>query len=634
MFGVAASVAKVDRMVSAMRRRGPDDAGIWSDERSGIAFGHTRLSIIDLTTCGRQPMLLMGEDGRGNCEVELAVVFNGEIYNYRELRRELEAKGAVFKTHSDTEVILWGWKLWGRETPRHLRGMFAFAIWGARETMLTLVRDRMGIKPLLWCRSRQGIIFASSLKAILSSGDVPRVLNDQGLFDYLLQGAVLQPRTMIRGVWALEPGTMKEFRLGVAQQVSESGGGRYWSLTQDAGLAGELSGMPYEEQVRATRRKLEEACRYHLVADVPVGSFLSGGVDSTAITALMTRLSGDRIKSFSIGFARETGMQDELSEAKIAAAHIGTEHTEVCLSGREVAECFDDFIEALDQPSVDGLNTYWVSQVTREHGIKVALSGLGGDELFAGYDHFRWAFDERDAAPSGLGGLIDRGLLLLYRRLPYSRHPFERCRRLLPLDDSLVALRRFMSEGQLRGVVSASLAGGLLEGHLLGYAKGLDIVGGDAMQQITKYECHNYLVNTLLRDADALSMGHGMEARPIFLDHHLVEYALALPAESKWRAGVPKAILKDATKDLLPPDFFSRRKTGFTLPTYYWVEHELSSHYRDALQDAADLGCFTPRFLAALENDRKSRHVRRVMWQMLVLIRWLVREKVVCGLSS
>jgi len=631
MFGSCASSKKVALMVAAMRRRGPDDSDIWTDGTSGLSLGHARLSIIDLSSAGHQPMILdLGHAGR------LVIVFNGEIYNYKELRRELEAQGARFNTHSDTEVILWGWKIWGKETPKRLRGMFAFAIWDDSKKVLTLVRDRLGIKPLLWSYNKNGVIFGSSLKAMLASCEVPRSLNTQALYDYLLQGAVLQPRTMIKDVLSLEPGTMKEFKVSSKVlkcesykiEIEEGASERYWRLERDEKMTCELAGMSYEDQVKVTRQKLEEACQYHLIADVPVGSFLSGGVDSTAITALMTRLSGEQIKSFSIGFSKETGMQDELSEARIAAQHIGTDHTEVVLTGKDVSDYFDDFIETLDQPSVDGLNTYWVSKVTRQSGTKVALSGLGGDEIFAGYDHFRWAFDKKPEGFSDIKGILGRMWLLLYRQLPYSRHPFEQCRHLMPLKESLVTLRRFMSEQQLQKCLVPEMQKNVNLNHLLVYADSLHMSRDDRMLQITQYECTHYLLNTLLRDADALSMGHGVEARPIFLDHFLVEHAFSLPATSKWRGTIPKAILKDATKDLLPANFFTRRKTGFTLPTHYWVEHELNEYYCDAIDQARHFNCFDQDFLKALKNNQGSKRIRRVMWQVLVLIQWMSIEKV------
>ncbi len=620
IVGPAASRDSVSRMVGALRRRGPDDSGVWLDNEGRVALGHARLSIIDLSRAGHQPMI----SADGNC----AIVFNGEVYNYRELRAELEALGAVFGSHSDTEVVLWGWRIWGKAALARFRGMFAFAVWDRLASTLTLVRDRMGIKPLLWHQGANGLVFGSTLKSLLASGAVPRVLNEQGLFDYLLQGAVLQPGTMLRDVHALQPGTLMTFKRGAAAEDGSQGTAeKYWSLERDEGLAAELARMPYVEQVRLTRQKLEEACKYHLIADVPVGSFLSGGVDSTAITALMSRLSTDRIKSFSIGYSIETGMRDELSEARMAAGFIGCDHTEVVLTGKEVADNFDDFIDVLDQPSGDGLNTYWVSKITRERGVKVALSGLGGDELFAGYDHFAWGLAE-PRSEGCCGRWMDALCLLLYQRLTYVRQPPARCRHVLPLTASLITLRRCLSEHQLLQFVQPRLAESFSPAHLLRYAEGLDIGGADPMLQITKYECRHYLLNTLLRDADALSMGHGLEVRPIFLDHRLVEHALAVPASSKWRNQTPKAILKEVALDLLPPGFFNRKKTGFTLPTKYWMEHELKDRLMATLELEVAQDLFKTHILDKVRTHGNARHLEKFVFQVLILLSWLQREKI------
>ncbi len=607
-------------MIGAMARRGPDDHGMWTDPGRGIALGHARLAIIDLSAAGHQPMI-QPATGQG-VNTSMAIVFNGEIYNYKELRHELEGLGAEFRTKSDTEVILQAWSFWGKETPVRLRGMFAFAIWDNAKELLTLVRDRMGIKPLLWYQNGGSVVFASSLKAMLASTVVSPLLNEKGLIDYLLQGAVLQPQTMIRDVWSLAPGTLLEFGVGhgSASAVHKGVPERYWRLEKDPVLGGDLQRLPYEEQVKVLRQKLEEACRYSMIADVPVGSFLSGGVDSTAITALMARLSAEPIKSFSIGFSSETGMQNELSEARVAAEFIGCDHTEVVLTGRDVAESFDDFIDALDQPSIDGLNTYWVSKVTRERGIKVALSGLGGDELFAGYDHFRWA---NEVACRPEPRWRDYLSAFLFRRLPYSRMPPAGCRRVLPLNEQLATLRRFMTETQVKARVNKPFSKALEANWMGQYIQGLVIDDDDPMMQITRYECKNYLVNILLRDADALSMGHGLEVRPIFLDSGLVDLALNLPPGSKWRNGVAKSILKDAAGDLLPPDFFKRRKTGFTLPIHFWLDHELRERSLDLFKGQTAQALFGQSFLHNMSMQNPGRRNRRFAWQIVVLLGWI-----------
>lgn len=635
VIGNNGTESQVAKMVQALRRRGPDDCGIWSDDRCPVVLGHARLAIIDVTATGHQPMLLdragIVHGGRGSggthmaerpstIAAELAVVFNGEIYNYRELKSELINHGDVFFTNSDTEVLLHAWKRWGFDAPRRLRGMFAFALWDAAKRRLSLVRDRLGIKPLLWHQDANGLVFASSLKAMLASGSVPPALDPLGLQDYLLQGAVLQPRTMIEHVQALEPGVVQDFILGADGQITKGACQCYWSMERDATRLETLASLPYEEQVAATRDKLEEACRFHLIADVPVGSFLSGGVDSTAITALMARLSGKKIRSFSIGFSTESGMEHELDEAQQAAAYIGCDHTGVVLNGQEVADQFDDFIEVLDQPSVDGLNTYWVSRIARQHGLKVALSGLGGDELFAGYPHFEWAIEN---AKRSRTTSYDHLCAFAFAQLPYARLPPERCRRAMVFDDQLSTLRRCMKECQVARYLAPVWRPTLHKRLFRDYLQRLAMAETEPMARMTRYECQNYLLNTLLRDADALSMGHGLEVRPVFLDQEIVDHALHLPPTSKWREGRPKAVLKDATADLLPPGFFQRRKTGFTLPIHFWLDRELKNAMHDTFAGHEAGTMFTRRFILELLRPAHGRAACPHRWQLFVLLRWL-----------
>jgi asparagine synthase (glutamine-hydrolysing) len=618
LFGKCSSRDKMQRMLGGLRRRGPDDFGAWTNDEKQISLGHTRLSIIDLTAAGHQPMFLNDKS--------YGIVFNGEIYNYKELRKELEARGAVFDTHTDTEVILWGWRIFGKDILLRLRGMFAFAIWNSLSNTLTLVRDRMGIKTLLWCRTQNGLVFSSTLKSLLDSGEVQPVLNEQGLFDLLIYGSVCQPKTMIKDVWALEPGMMKEFNVKHKSlksansniEIEEGACERYWKLERDEKLARELAAMPYLEQVNITRDKLEEACKYNLVADVPVGSFLSGGVDSTVITALMARQSRHPIKSFSIGFDNCTDLQNELSDARKAAEYIGCDHTEVVLQGSEVADTFDDFIDAIDQPSSDGLNTYWVSKIARQQ-VKVALSGLGGDELFAGYGFFGW-FDADFIAQKT--SWVDR---ILY--CAYNFHPHGLFRdgyvKIASLHAKMMLVRRMLSDSVVRSSVSSGIKKVFPKGYVQEYLAGLKINDPDLILQVSRYECKNYLLNTLLRDADALSMAHSLEIRPIFLDSGLVEHALALPARSKWRNGVGKAILRDASQDLLPENFLRHPKKGFVLPLGRWLHQELHEQLIDSLSSPMATQVFSQKFINRIRQESFSKtNGSHTAWCALVFLLW------------
>ena len=388
MCGIAGIAGKVDldrvaAMTAAMTHRGPDDEGILVDRECDIALGHRRLSIIDVGRSGHQPMSYA--DGR------YCIVFNGEIYNFRELRSELEQRGHRFATRSDTEVLLASYAEWGQDCVGRLRGMFAFAIFdrAARrpgDTRLFLARDRFGIKPLYVARMPGFIAFASELKALLASGLVGRQLDAHSVWLYLSLGSVPQPSTILSAVKALPPGHTMRITVGLDCPIE-----RYWSLSESAGGQSRQRGARLDagETARELRRRLDEAVRYHMISDVPVAAFLSGGINSSAITGLMSATGQQKIATFSVGFESSKGTQsDELPFARIAAQRFGTVHEELVVTAADAAAAFPDLVKAIDQPSLDGTNTFLVSRAAGA-SYKVALSGIGGDELFAGYGHFR-----------------------------------------------------------------------------------------------------------------------------------------------------------------------------------------------------------------------------------------------------
>lgn len=592
-------------MVQAMHRRGPDDSGIWNSKDGEMHFGHARLSIIDLSEGGHQPMT--DESGR------YTLVFNGEIFNYLEIRSELIKLGNHFRTDSDTEVILNGWRQWGEGVIPKLRGMFAFGIWDDAEAQLTLVRDRMGIKPLLYAESNATLYFASSLNALLASGGIQKKVCKEALWDLLSVGSVMQPRTMVAGVKSLAPGDILIYRNQKIQEIKT-----YWKLERDPELFGELSTISYKDQVVKLRSELEEACMYHMIADVPVGSFLSGGVDSSVITAIMARLSEKPIQSFSIGFENYKGLENEISEAAEAAKFLNCEHHELILEGKQVDSSFDDFIRIIDQPSYDGINMYWVSKMTSQ-SVKVALTGLGGDELFAGYSHFQWS--NTYANPEPIGSPINA----LYRK--YSKS----LARLYPLymqtagaHGRLATLRRLNYDSDLRQYIMQDWQTPRSKGDwVMQNLRDQNVPNQNDMDTITRFECKNYLLNTLLRDADALSMGHGLEVRPILLDHRLVEFALALPNSSKLRENRSKAILKDACDDLLPKGFFERKKKGFTLPTTLWLQHDLKDRLHESFDSDIARSLFSKEYLEKTVPHDLSQNRGLGAWMGLVLIEWL-----------
>jgi asparagine synthase (glutamine-hydrolysing) len=582
----ASADAVIGPMTAALAHRGPDDSGI--SLAGGIALGHRRLSIIDTSSLGHQPMAAANN--------RLRLVFNGEIYNFRELRRELEALGHLFYSQSDSEVLLAAYAQWGPGAVPRLRGMFAFAIHDCERGELFLARDRFGIKPLYHTSAPGAFLFASELKGLLASGLVERVADHEAFWHYLTLGSVPQPHTALRDVKMLPPAHVMHVGADKVARIE-----RYWELRTPS-----YRGKPMrpEEAALQLRSHLEEAAREHMVADVPVGAFLSGGVDSSTVVALMAQLSGTRIRTFSVGFEGAQGVTDERGWAALAARHFGTEHTEIVVSGEEVAAQFDHLVRASDQPSLDGTNTYLISRAAGRE-VKVALSGIGADELFAGYPHFK-----RLRRADRLNGV--RRLL---RHMP---------RRVLRDRDFLAAapagryatLRSLANEGEKREFTARSgpSTSGLYAG-LLGLRH-------DSVARTTFVETNRYLPDTLLRDCDAMSMASSLEVRPMFLDHRLAEFVFSLPASLKLGA-VNKPLLVEAVRDLLPAALLGRPKVGFEMPLRAWMAGPLRERARDAFASREAAQWFSTAFLraaaASLNHDElpSSR-----LWAYLMWIEW------------
>jgi len=601
----------IARMVSALAHRGPDDEGVYLDATGHAALGHRRLSIIDLSPGGHQPM--------SYAEGRFWVVFNGEIYNYRELRKELGESGLPFRSNSDTEVLLAAYARWGWECVKRLRGMFAFAIWDRHERTLFLARDRMGIKPVLYATLGSGLVFASEMKALLASGIVEPVLDPGALVDLLTNGAVNQPRTFIRGVRFLEAGTSLLVHAGGRLETR-----RYWDMEEAARPLRHLyARLPFQELVEATREKLEQACQAHLVADVPVGSFLSGGMDSTTITALMARYVSYPIKSFSIGFESTDECRDELGFAALAAERLGCEHAELRLTGGEVAANFDALIDGIDQPSQDGTNTFFVSRLA-SRSVKVTLAGLGGDELFAGYQHFRLLERAGHRAPT----VADRLLAGLHTLRP-NRLTLTASYRCLPQEARLGQVRRILSQRQIMRALSSDVRSLLHPQEVAGPMPSRTDDSLDALTQTSLNECHGYLLNTLLRDNDAMSMAHSLEVRPVLLDHPFVEHALALPPEAKIRNGQVKAALVEASRDALPEEIRARGKMGFELPLGAWLRTTLRERFVACARDPAAEAVFCPGFLKGLPRALGDARRTRELWSFLIFWEWFRKNRCV-----
>jgi asparagine synthase (glutamine-hydrolysing) len=550
------------------------------------------------------------------------IVYNGEVYNYQSLQAELRDAGHQLVSDSDTEVILHAYQRWGEGCLDRLRGMFAFAIWDTVEARLFAARDRLGIKPLYYTQQgRAGDVtgifaFASELKALLATQLACPQLNRAALHHYLSFYSVPAPFTMLEGVDALPAGHYLVFQDGELQLR------QYWSLP----VARPLD-LPEEEMISRLRELLEESIRLRMIADVPVGAFLSGGIDSSAVVALMTRISGERLRTFSVGFGAEGERIDERSAARTLAQHYGTEHTEVIVTGRDVRDQLDRIITAMDQPSGDGLNTYFVSQATASM-VKVALSGLGGDELFAGYPQFRM-FRQIDRASRVWDGLPAPARKMV-RAASALFDPLKRS--VAWLDGDLLGryerVRILFNEKAKQalytpGAINALPAPQTSLEYLSQYVHPGE---ADSISRLTRLELKNYMAHTLLRDTDAMSMAHSLEVRVPLIDHKLVEFAVCLPPELKLRQGRTKWIFAQALSDVLPPQVLARPKRGFEMPVAAWMRTDLRDVLDDVFsrQSVERRGLFEAEAVSDVYGDfQQGRTPYMYTWALAVLELWL-----------
>jgi asparagine synthase (glutamine-hydrolysing) len=573
----------VRQMMAALEHRGPDDEGLVLAR--GATLGMRRLSIIDLSG-GAQPVW--------NETETCAVVFNGEIYNFADLRRELELLGHQFRTHSDTEVIVHAYEAWGTDCVLHLRGMFAFAIVelpgrSGEVARVFLARDRLGIKPLYYAVSAGKLFFASEVRALLASGQIVGEFSPTAIASYVLFGSVGEPETLVDGVQSLPPG---HWVMVSASDPTVARPRPYWNLDTARAKWHDESHAEKPAPPRRLRALLEDSVRKHLIADVPIGVFLSSGIDSTVLTALASQERAG-LHTFTLVFP-----ESEFSEAEIArrtAQRFKTDHRELLISGEEMLERLDEAIGAFDQPSMDGINTYFVSWAARQAGLKVALSGLGSDEIFGGYSTFQTT--PRLARISKLGKVIPRGLrratapILHFLGGQVSRADAGRKLADAWLDPASLPDAYFLSRALFPPARARTLLAGtdklIQEGA---WRKWLQQVTDEAQALdgaalISWLELRSYMVNTLLRDTDGMSMHHSLEVRVPFLDHPVVEYALGAEGAATRRNHRPKTLLLAALGDLLPAEVVEQRKRTFTLPWEEWLRGALRGRVATAFAE-------------------------------------------------
>jgi asparagine synthase (glutamine-hydrolysing) len=589
---------RVRAMTAAMRHRGPDGEGyLTGDARApGLALGMRRLSIIDIAG-GQQPIWNEARD--------VAVIFNGELYNYRELREQLTRCGHHFATQSDTEILVHAWEEWGEDALNELQGMFAFALLDLRgryatAPILFLARDPLGIKPLYYTQTAEGFAFASEVRALLASGVVPKHLSQDALTSYLLFGSVSEPVTLVEGVFSLLPG--HRMLLHVPERRRTPRARPWWDPGESPAAKDTRKPREFAAAAGRLRTLLEDAVRRHLIADVPVGLFLSSGLDSGAIAALAARAKAG-IQSFTLSFPGTSF--DEAELARLVAKRCKTQHSEVPLTGEVVLSRVEEAFAALDQPTMDGINTYFVSWAAREVGLKVALSGLGGDELFAGYSTF--ADTPRLSKLVQLAwfvpGVLRRWTAPLAASLVGRQNSPDAARKVAAawahpgaLPHPYFYARALFPPGQLEHIIeprfrpsTINADGVTLEPTWLGWlertadeARKLEPVAG-----ISWLEMRTYMASTLLRDTDSVSMAKSLEVRVPLLDTPVVEFVGALPDVARTRPGVQKALLVDTLKDLLPPEILAQRKRTFTLPWEEWLRGPLRARVEASFAEPA-----------------------------------------------
>ncbi len=630
------SEARVRKMLAALVHRGPDDEGLLVKRTATL--GMRRLSIIDLAG-GHQPVY--NEDG------SVGVVFNGEIYNFPELRRQLEIAGHRFRTHSDTEVIVHGYEQWGEGCLERLRGMFAFALWDGRagetDARVLLARDRFGIKPLYYAETAGTLFFASEVRALLACGAIPRNLEREAVEAYLLFGSVAEPMTLIEDVFSLPPGN---FLFVPCAGRPLDAPAAYWKISSAARRGSGKALKDLSSAARAVRPLLEEAVRSHLIADVPLGVFLSSGIDSTALAALASR-ERRGLHTFTVNFPEQAFSEAPLARA--TAARLGTEHSELLVTSEEMQSRLPEAVGALDQPSMDGINTFFVSWAARRAGLKVALSGLGGDEVFGGYPTFQSR--PQIAALAALARIVPSALrrpaaAALLQASGRGRRPrrSDALRKLTAIWSNPRALPHpyFFARAVFAPEQAAQLLGPAMRARGEGPRAAVPSPWRSRMQETVRqaqqlagdsvvscFEIQSYMVNTLLRDTDSMSMHHSLEVRVPLLDHPIAEFVLALPDAAKRRHGTAKALLVEALADLLPAEITKQRKRTFTFPWEQWLHGPLG------LEVALRLGNLTPSLAGIMDTATVQSVWRSFLqartgwarpWSLFVLNEWVRRH--------
>jgi asparagine synthase (glutamine-hydrolysing) len=620
-----------EAMIETVRHRGPDAGDVWVEAEGGVALGQRRLAIIDLSPGGAQPM--------HSADRRFVITFNGEIYNYRDIRRELQAAGHSMRSDSDTEVLLEACALWGVEAAiERAIGMFAFALWDRKTRSLTLARDRLGIKPLYYAATPERILFASQLKAFRPAPHWKPTIDEDAVVGYLRHAYIAQPRTIYREAEKLAPGHILTLRAGSTPSPK-----CFWDMRGIA-AAGQRRNDPVPDPREAADRLdalLRDSVKLRMIADVPLGAFLSGGIDSSTVVALMQAQSTRSVKTFSIGF-HESGY-DEAQCAKQVAAHLGTDHTEFYVEPRHALDVIPHLADWFDEPFADPsqIPTYLVSELTRKH-VTVALSGDGGDELFAGYNRYVWAErlaravnlvprPLRGASAAALRALAPQTWNRLFGFVPAAWRPalpgdkLHKITTLLDNPQPDAIYRRLVSQWERPEDVAA--AGREPRGPMWDPTIAHDFP--DLVPRMQLLDMITYLPDDILTKVDRATMAVGLEGRVPLLDHRVVAYSWSLPLEFKLRGGRSKWLLRQVLDRYVPRSLIDRPKMGFGVPIDAWLRGPLREWAESLLAPARlasdGLVRVEPVRRAWREHLEGSRNWQYPLWTVLMLQAWRAR---------
>lgn len=601
------TVSLINKMNGILSHRGPDDNGIFIDD--SVAFGHRRLAIIDLSKDGHQPMF--------SYDRKLSIIFNGEIYNYKEVKAEIQNNFPTipFHTNTDTEVILNAYKAWGDSFISKLNGMFAFAIYNSDTKEVDIYRDRLGEKPLYYTEVAGVLYFASEIRALLQIPNISKTLNAEVLPEYINFQTVYAPNTIVKNIFTLMPASRLKWKEG------KYATNLYWDINQQKNNTSN-----YSEIKKEVYNLLYNSVSQRLIADVPFGAFLSGGIDSSAIVGLMRKCSNSDIKTFSVVFD-----ESEFSEAKYArkvAEKFNTVHTEIKLTPDDFKNYLPQALAAFDHPGGDGPNTFVVSKVTKEAGVTMALSGLGGDEIFAGYNVFKRSDllhknPFLNILPPSFRKLTALGISALN-----INGQTNKIADILKVDEFNLA----STYPIWRKILSDDLSEDLLKSHSKYYPKinyGT-ISKTHLLSAVSRAEISTYMQNILLRDSDQMSMASALEVRVPFLDHKLVEYVLSVPDEFKYPS-TPKKLLVDSLEDLLPSEIVNRPKMGFTLPWNQWLKNDLKQFCEERIYSLAMRPYFHHNGVKNLWKQyiSGSKNISWVnIWYLVVLEDWMQKNNI------